>query len=139
MPGLFDIAPPEVATETLVIRGTELELRGVSVRELAILGQRYPWIIEASQASADGKPAAEVALANRAKLLDSIPAFIAAALGHCGEAKYETGVTDRLSDSEQLQVFSIVSNLTYNASIPVRPSPPAGENAAASGKDQVTS
>jgi hypothetical protein len=117
MPGLFDLAPPEIVTETLEIRGTPLEFSGVKAKELAALYRRFPAL------AADQEKRGPATI-------ESMAAMIAAGLGHAGDQKWEQGVDELMTFEEQLRAYAIVANLTYNASVPERPMPPAAVNGA---------
>lgn len=126
---LLDIAPPEVATEEIDIRGTKLVLRGITNLEMAALYRRFP--IFAKQVAGDARHKALLALpmlttlqeAELARLavspeddlactIEMRPALIAAGLGGLGNKEVEMAVSERLSNEEQLAVLAVVTRLT---------------------------
>jgi hypothetical protein len=126
---LLDIAPPEVTTEEVDIRGTKLVVRGVSNLEYAALLKRFPVLAKSVAGDtrrltllAKEKLSAGEAL-ELARLIqepedemfagmESAPALIAAGLGHPGDAAYEAGVMERLSDAERDQILAVIMRLT---------------------------
>lgn len=130
MPGLLDIAPPEVATKKFEIRGGTLEVRALRNIERAMLMRRFPQLRalgERSAAAAVTAPAEmavtpvdpEMAIAG----IELMSAVIAAGLGNVGDAKTEALIADRLTDEEQAEVFHAIMGLT--------PAPLAGSPAEA--------
>lgn len=129
MTGLLDIAPPEVTQEEVDIRGTKLVLRGITNLEMARLYKRFP--VFAKQISGEtrrrellaiptltaGQAAelARLAIAPEDDLscsLEMRPAMIAAGLGELGNEEVEAGVSERLSEAEQLTILAVVLRLT---------------------------
>ncbi len=132
MPGLLDIAPPEVLSETIEIRGGTLTLRGFTAREYAGLLRRFPKLgVEPEPAAAGGEegaepiakppPSGEEMLAD----FDLQLAIIAAGLGEAGNAQTEAEIDRRLTEAERKQAFDIVTRLTREAN----PNPPLGAGA----------
>src|SRR5688572_21690040 len=118
MPGLLDIAPPEIAAERINVRGTELEVRGIRNREWALLLRRFPELRK--QAAGIAVSEEDMAVAS----IEIMPVVIAAGLGSAGDAKTETLIAERLTDAEQAEVFSVVMRLT-NPPSPLAESPAA--------------
>ena len=116
MPGLLDIAPPEIAAERINIRGTELELRGIRNREWAALLRRFPELRK--QAAGLAIPEEDMAVAS----IEIMPAVIAAGLGNTGDEKTEALIAERLTDAEQAEVFGAIMRLT-NPPAPLAESP----------------
>lgn len=118
MPGLLDIAPPEIAAERFDIRGGYLEVRGIRNREWAVLLRRFPDLMRQQPEGADVDP----------EMLDRmdtmIPAVIAAATGACGDAGIEAAIAERLTEAEQQHIFGVVMRLT-NPPPPLAGSPVA--------------
>ena len=114
MPGLLDIAPPEIAAECVEIRGTPLRVRGIRNREWALLLRRFPVL----QKQAVGMAVSEEDMAVAS--IEVMPAVIAVSLG---EAEHD--VAERLSDAEQAELFGVIMRLTNP------PGPLAGSPAAA--------
>lgn len=106
MPGLLDIAPPEIVRETVHIRGGTLELRGLSAAELAQLMHRFP---EIGKATAGADMAADALVLRGA---EATVAAIAAALDKLGDADTEAEIMRRLSLPERQQVFDMIMRLT---------------------------
>lgn len=121
MPGLLDIAPPEILAERIDIRGTELEVRGIRNREWAALLRRFPELRK--QAAGIAVPEEDMAFVS----IEVMPAVIAAGLGNIGDAKTETLICERLTDAEQAEVFGAVMRLT-------NPPPPLAESPVAAGQ-----
>lgn len=120
MPGLLDIAPPEIVTAHFEIRGGSIDVRGIRNREWAMLLQRFPELRPALGGGA--APTEDVVLS----AIDGLfPAIIAAGLGNCGDKKTETLIRQRLSEPEQMAVFSTIMELT--APSDVRPLAAAAE------------
>src|SRR5689334_17806046 len=107
--GLLDIAPPEVVTEEVEIRGKRLALRGITNLEMAQLFKRFPLLAKqiagnrrreellAIQALTAGQAAelAQLTIEPDDALIEEIearPAFIAAGLGKIGNEEFEAGV-----------------------------------------------
>jgi hypothetical protein len=127
---LLDIAPPEVASEKVDIRGTKLSVRAISNLEMAVLYKRFP--VFAKQVASDARRLELLAIPKltegQAAELDRLtvlpedglacdaemrPVMIAASLGELGNEKFEAGVSERLSKEEQSGVLSVVMRLTY--------------------------
>lgn len=102
MPGLLDIAP---AVETVEIRGTKVEVYGVSVKGIAYLLQRFPEL----RAMLSGR---EV---NADRLIeiggDAVAAIIAAGTGYLGNEQAEA-VAGSLSLDEQADLLAAIVKLT---------------------------
>lgn len=102
MPGLLDIAP---AVETVEIRGTKVEVYGVSVKGIAYLLQRFPEL----RAMLSGR---EV---NADRLIeiggDAVAAIIAAGTGYPGNEQAEA-VAGSLSLDEQADLLAAIVKLT---------------------------
>lgn len=126
---LLDIAPPEVTTEEIDIRGKKLALRGITNLELAVLLKRFPLLAKqiAGEARRKALLAIETLTANQAAELarltiepedelllgiETAPAWIAAGLGEIGNEEIEAGVPARLSQEEQLACLAVVLRLT---------------------------
>lgn len=120
MPGILDIAPPEISTETFEIRGGSIEVRGLRNREWAALLRRFPELRQQQIAAAEDLSPEMV---DRMEAV--MPAVIAAAAGTCGDENIEAAIADRLTESEQVAVFSAVMRLT------MPPAPLAGSPVAA--------
>lgn len=129
MPGLLDIAPPELLTEVLDIRGVQLEIRGLSEREWVRLLHRFPQL---RKRSAEAEPASvesgdDQALAN----LDVLAPVIAAGLGKIADNETEAEIGKRLTFAEQMTVFNAVIRLTVGPPSPLPKAPAAaGEESA---------
>lgn len=121
MPGILDIAPPEIATETFEIRGGKLEVRGLRNREWAALLRRFPDLRQQQNALTDEDLDPEMV----DRMATVMPAVLAAAAGTCGDEKIEAAIALRLTEAEQTQVFSAVMRLT------MPPAPLAGSPVAA--------
>jgi len=106
MPGLLDIAAPEITSEEVEIRGTKLVVRGLRARETAALLKRFP--VMAKQAAKAEVDAGD-ALVNS---LESTPAIIAAGLGKLGDADTEALIEDRLSTEEKTELITAITRLT---------------------------
>lgn len=127
MPGLLDIAPPEVAIQKFDIRGGTLEVRALRNIERAMLMRRFPQLRtlgeRAAAAVSDPEKATitdpEIAIAG----IELMSAVIAAGLGNVGDTKTEELIADRLTDDEQGEIFHAIMGLT--------PAPLAGSPAEA--------
>lgn len=111
MPSILDIAPPEIAAETINIRGSALQVRGIRNREWAGLMRRFPELRK--QAAGMLIPAEEMAVLS----LELTPAAIALVLG-----QPEDVIDERFSDAEQVQIFNVIMRLT-NPPSPLAESP----------------
>ena len=118
MPGLLDIAPPEVVSERVNIRGTELEVRGIRNREWAALLKRFPEL----RKQAAGLAVSEEDMA--AVSIELMPAVIVAGIIDAEHVITEAAVAERLTDAEQAEVFSVIMRLT-NPPAPLAESPVA--------------
>lgn len=120
MPGILDIAPPEIVTERFDIRGGYLEVRALRNREWAMLARRFPDIIrDGGLTFAD-----DLALETIDRIDALMPAVIAAACGTCGDEKIEAAIIDRLTEAERTMVFNAIMRLT-NTPAPLARSPVA--------------
>lgn len=108
MPGILDIAPPEIVTERIEIRGGTIEVRALRQRELAALRFRFGAVDEQTA-------------------LDAVAATIAAALGQLGNKEIEKAVYDNLTDEELAEVWNVVMRLTS-------PPSPLAESPAVAGR-----
>ena len=117
MPSLLDIAPPDLATATVDIRGTSITVHAIRNRDWVQLMRRFPQL---RRSVLDDEWAG-------VHHLETIPAIIAAGLGKvCDEAE-ERLVEERLSDQEQQQLHNAIMRLT-NGPAPLAESPvPAGQ------------
>jgi hypothetical protein len=118
MPGILDIAPPEIVTERFDIRGGYLEVRALRNREWAMLARRFPDVIRDGGLTLGDDLAPETI--DRIDAL--MPAVIAAACGTCGDEKIEAAIVDRLTEAERTTVFNAVMRLT-NTPAPLAGSP----------------
>lgn len=129
MGDIFDIAPPELLAEVVDIRGTQLEIRGLSEREWVRLLRRFPQL---RNRSAKPEPASvesgdDQALAN----LDILAPVIAAGLGKIADNETEAEIAKRLTFVEQMNVFNAVIRLTVGPPSPLPEAPvAAGEESA---------
>lgn len=130
MPGLLDIAPPEVITETFEIRGGKMVVHGIRNRDWAALLRRFPELRK--QAAGIAVPDEDMAAAS----IEVMPAVIAAGLGKTGDAEIEAVIVDRLTDAEQAEIFGAVMRLTMPPS-PLAESPVAAGQS--NGQDATTS
>lgn len=124
MPGLLDIAPPEIVTERFDIRGGFLDVRALRNRERAMLQARFPGL--------GSNDDAEKALA----FIGYLPAAIAAAAGQIGNSEIEAAIVERLSDDEMGRIFDAIMRLT-NPPDPLAESPVAAGQS--NGKAETTS
>lgn len=120
MPSLADIAPPDVATETLSItRGDtqiDFQIKGVSLYELTRIVARFPVLGKRMLDRGAGEAAAAEMMSEMTaemviEAADMMPAMIAAGFGTPDE-NGEKLVRERLSEDEQRQAFDIVMRLT---------------------------
>ena len=118
MPGLLDIAPPEVVAERVTIRGAELEVRGIRNREWAALLKRFPELRK--QAAGLAVSEEDMAVAS----IELMPAVIVAGIIDAEHDLTEGDVAERLSDAEQAEVFGVIMRLT-NPPAPLAESPVA--------------
>lgn len=116
MPSLLDIAPPEVVAESVTIRGTEIEVRGLRNREWAALLKRFPELRK--QAAGLMVPEEDMAVAS----IDIMPAVIAAGIIDRENAITEADIAERLTDAEMARVFGVIMLLT-NPPAPLAESP----------------
>lgn len=125
MAGLLDIAPPEARTETIDIRGTLLEVRGLRNREWAIVLNRFPQLRRREGEEGGGKPGGTVDEDSALASLDAIVPVIAAGLGKIGDRETEAQILERLSDEEQGRLFAAIMRLTLPAPGPLADAPAA--------------
>lgn len=130
MPGILDIAPPEIVTERFEIRGGLLEVRALRNREWAALLRRFPEMQQTMAAA--GEPSGD--------LLDEldviVPAVIAAGAGACGDERTEALIVERLTEAERAEIFGAIMRLTMPPA-PLAGGPaPAGQDA---GQAETTS
>jgi hypothetical protein len=103
MPGLLDIAP---ASETVTVRGTAVDVTGVSAHGFVGLMQRFPELrkfMTGVEVSMDQI----MAMAG-----DAVAAIIAAGTGSPGDAKAEA-VAARLSADDQLTLMAAILRQTF--------------------------
>lgn len=120
MPGILDIAPPEIVTERFEIRGGYLEVRALRNREWAMLSRRFPDVIR-DRGLAVGDDLAPETIDRMDALM---PAVIAAAAGTCGDEDIEAAIVERLTEPERTAIFNAVMRLT-NTPAPLAGSPVA--------------
>jgi hypothetical protein len=134
MPSLLDIAPPEIATERVTVRGVELEVRGLSALDIARVMKRFPDI--RLQSVGKDVPAEDMLLTS----LEATPAIIAAGLGQGGNQEIENQVAIRLSPDEQAALLDAIMTLTNPAgkSGPLASAPANGATGAPSTAAAVT-
>lgn len=115
-----DIAPPEVTTELVPIPRVEaeIEVRGISNKEMAALARRFPII--ARQAAGVPIPPDEALIGN----LDVMAPLIAAGLGKCGDKEVEKLVERNLTQEEKQLLLQAITRLT-------NPAPDDGDEARA--------
>lgn len=131
MPGILDIAPPEILTETFEIRGGKLEVRGLRNREWAALLRRFPEL--RNQQAIDPNDLDDETLNRMAMVM---PPVIAAAAGTCGDEGIEAAIAERLTEAEQTAIFAAVMRLT-SPPAPLAGSP-AGAGQVANGQTTIT-
>lgn len=126
MPGILDIAPPEIATERFDIRGGHVEVRGLKNREWAALLRRFPDLMRQVNGG-------EVDPEMLERMVAIMPAVIAAAAGTAGDEAVEAAISERLTEPEQQQIFNAIMRLT-NPPAPLAGGPAAEAGQAANGK-----
>jgi hypothetical protein len=155
---LLDIAPPEVTKEEVDIRGTKLVLRGITNIEMAVLLKRFPLLAKqiAGEARRNDLLAIPTLTAGQAAELarltiepeeelflgiETAPALIVAGLGEIGNAEFEAGVNERLSQEEQIALLAVVMRLTVpkkpEDAGPLAPGAGKAESAVASGTSSL--
>lgn len=105
MPGILDIAPPEIATERFDIRGGHVEVRGLRNREWAALLRRFPDLMKQVNGG-------EVDPEMLERMVAIMPAVIAAAAGTAGDEAVEAAISERLTEPEQQHIFNAIMRLT---------------------------
>jgi hypothetical protein len=105
MPSLIDIGD---LTETVEIRGKQLEVQGVSAADLVVLLQNFPELRKVMTGLAD----ADVVQSLIAKLPDAVAAIIAIGTGTPGDAKAESQAK-RLAVGEQVDLLTRIWRLTF--------------------------
>lgn len=121
MPGILDIAPPEIITERFDIRGDYVEVRALRNREWAVLLRRFPHLRQQLAGAAEEPPDPVTAI-------EMIPAVVAAGLVLEGVeatkkiSEIEIAVSKNLSDEEQKQLCDAIMRLT-NTPAPLAGSP----------------
>lgn len=105
MVGIVDIAP---ITKTVVIRGANIEVVGVSAKGIASLLSRFP----ALRALVTGRGNDEVIQEILALGGDVLVAIIAAGTGHPGDQAVEEAASRNLTLEEQLDVLVEIIKLT---------------------------
>lgn len=121
MVDLLDIAPPERQGETVLVLGQEVEIRPLTVGQLAQVMRRFPELRHSFFRSDVPEDVRGVAL------LEAWPAIIAAGLGHLGEAPYEAAA-ERLPQAEMLKLGHAIMALTNPEEAP-KPGPLPGSAA----------
>lgn len=107
MVGLLDIGP---LTKKVVVRGTEVEVRGLSAKSLFHLLQEFPEIRKLMSGGGNAPPVSGAEL--MAKFPDAIAKVIAAVTGNPGDAKAEAIAAD-LGVGEQTEVIEAAWELTF--------------------------
>lgn len=102
MTGLLDIAPER---STVDVQGHTLEVRGVTVREIADLLRRFPGLRDLF---AGGDPAIQQLAGTMPEL---VAAVIASGLGQCGDAAHESAA-EKLPAEAQAKLFGAILRLT---------------------------
>ncbi len=111
MPSLLDIAPPEIATETVEIRGMPIEVHGLEARDFARLIARFPAMRRVAQPPVpQGGDGEVVAVDFPTEGVEMIVPIIALGLVEpVGEAVIERL---RLSIDEMMALFNAIMRLT---------------------------
>lgn len=128
MPSLFDIAPPEIATEAVDIRGMAIEVRGLSARAIARLMKRFPDM----RAQSAGRDVSQDDMLVTG--IEAAPAIIAEGLV---EPVPEEEIVRRLSPDEQASLIAAIMRLT-NPPAPAGPLAEGAADGARSTEDPVT-
>lgn len=105
MPGLLDIA---AAPSRVVVRGTEIDVFGVSAEGIAYLLANFPEI----KAMFSGKDISLDAKTLSTRFPKALAAIIAAGTGRVGDAKAEA-VAASLAVDEQAELLSKILELTF--------------------------
>lgn len=103
-----DIAPPELATELVLLPrvNAEIEVRGITSKDLLALGKRYPMLIKQVTGAA-------IAVEERfVTNLEVVPALVAAGLGKVGDKDVEKLVQQNLTDEERMMLLQAIMRLT---------------------------
>jgi hypothetical protein len=120
--------PTDVVTiDTLAHGRQDIELAGVSLRELADISKRFPAFAKVLDGGVGG------ILDNP----DAVAAIIAASLGHAGQKEYETHVA-AFPTADMLRIALVVVRLTFPQSDADPLSPVVGNGADAAAPGQTS-
>lgn len=134
MPSLLDIAPPEINSDTVEIRGVPLTVHGVTAAQWAELYRRFPEL----RAVVAGR---QTDSTNVIPAFEGQVALIAAGLGNPGDAETENQIIDRLTSEDQRALVEGILRLSLPGHIfgPLRNGHAPSRGAAAeSGKASAT-
>jgi hypothetical protein len=128
MPSLLDIAPAEISTKQVDVRGVPIDVVGLDAETWAALYREHPVLAKVVR----GEP-----VEDRGTMVMAQAALIAAGTGHVQD-KAHMGAALRLSAEEQTQLVSAIVDLSYASEIFVPLLGPAAEEllkAAAGARD----
>lgn len=106
---IFDIAPPEIGSDELDIRGTKIKVRGIGADDWVVLYKRYPELV---RGAAMGLSAVADANSSPVDALRMEAAICAAGFGHLDDEKTELAVINNLSREERQLVMMTAINLS---------------------------
>lgn len=102
---LLDLVPQGERRETVAILGQEVEIRPLTVSQIAAIGYRFPQFGKSFMR--DDQPEEQRSLA----ILTAWPAIVAAGLGHPGDRRYEERA-ERLPQADLLKLGAAILALT---------------------------
>lgn len=107
LPGLLDIAPPEIITKRFEIRGGWIEVRGLKNRERIQISRRFPAFGQ-TDISLIAKSFSE----NDSVMDDLIVAVIAAGAGVIGDLETEQLLRERFDENERMSLYLAVMDMS---------------------------
>lgn len=104
---IFDIAPPEIGSEEIDIRGKKLAVQGIGADDWVALYKRYPALVRGAASGSLG--AVDV---SPVEAVQMEAAVCAAGFGSFGDEATERAVIMNLSRDERQQVMMTAINLS---------------------------
>lgn len=111
MNSLLDIAPPEITSKEIEIRGKKFPIQGISAKEWAVLYARFPELKRA--VSGETVPAETSVI----RALGMWGAVIAAGCGKAGDAAIEQAAVINLTDEEQRDLFGEIVAISHKGAV----------------------
>lgn len=111
-PTIFDIAPPEIGSKEVDIRGTKLRVSGIGLDDWTVLYIRFP---ELAKGAAGGAVAVDDGNFKPLEAVQMEAAVCAAGFGMLGDKAAELAIINNLTREERQQVMLTAIDLSRPA------------------------